>query len=143
VAKRHPPEVRAAAVAAVKIGDQPAAVARRFGISQGRLTEWCQRDLPELSGSPGGTPGAYVRERERTELLDLVEEFVSESLTTLSAQARLARDPAWFKKQSALGIAEYRGVELDRLIRILPAFRPADDEPGEPTVIEATADDVP
>jgi hypothetical protein len=127
-------------VAAVAAGEQPSAVAKRFGISQGRLTEWCQRDLPELSGSVGGTPGAYVRERERANLLDLVEDFVSESLTTLSAQARFARRDDWLKKQSAVGLAEYRGVELDRLIRLLAAFRPADDEP---TDVQSTTADVP
>lgn len=140
MAKRHPPEVRAQAVAAVAAGEQPAGVARRFGISQGRLTEWCQRDLPEVSGSVRGTPGAYVRERERSNLLDLVEEFVIESITTLSAQARFARRDDWLTKQSAGGLAEYRGVELDRLIRLLAAFRPADDEPD---ALSAPASDVP
>jgi transposase-like protein len=122
MARAHDPEVRAAAVAAVAVGEKPADVAKRFGISSGRLADWCKQDLPERSGASGA--------RAREDLGDLVSAFVVESLTTLTDQARFARERDWLAKQTASGLSEYRGVELDRLIRLLAAYRPVDEQPA-------------
>jgi hypothetical protein len=150
VPKRHPPEVRAAAVAAIVTGEPLSDVARRTGISKGRLSEWCAYDIPavqvvdrETERVPkqqterAGTPRGVVRDLQRRTIAELAHELVCVSLETLTVQARVAGREAWIEKQSARGLAEYRGVELDRLIRLLPAFQP-DDEPGaEPDAIDA------
>jgi transposase-like protein len=143
VPKRHPPELRAQAIAAVASGEQPAAVAKRLGISQGLLHGWWKQHADDVGLSEvSRNPGAHVREREHTELIDLVEQLVIESVKALSAQARVAGRDAWIERQSARGLADYRGVEFDRIIRLLAAFRPVDDEPSD-DAIDGTAVDVP
>lgn len=141
--RRHSPETKAAAIAAVATGERPSEVARRFGISQGRLTEWCAGKLPELPEgetrhnphmTPGQFAGPIAKARENEELVDLVRELAAESVKALTAQARYAARDDWLKEQSASGLAEYRGVEFDRLLRLLQAFQPADD--GEPAAGE-------
>lgn len=139
MAKRHPPEVRAAAVAAVATGEPLTDVAKRFGLDKGRLSHWCSSDIPAAQAldrnesqlsQPVATPGGVVRALQRRTIAELAHELVCVSLETLTVQARVAGREDWVEKQSARGLAEYRGVELDRLIRLLPAFQP-DDEPGE------------
>lgn len=150
MAQRHPPEVRAQAVAAVATGEPLSTVARRFGLSKGRLSDWCSTDIPaarELDRNVpnrSGTPGGVVRDLQRRTIAALAHELVCTSLETLTVQARVAGREPWIEKQSARGLAEYRGVELDRLIRLLPAFQP-DDEPAadERAIIDGAAADVP
>src|SRR3712207_1003284 len=115
-------------------GNVPAEVAQRYGIPERTAYEWLEdaRQSQFVRGS-----GARARARE--DLLNLVTEFVAESITTLTAQSRFAGERGWIAEQSAAGLAQYRGVELDRLIRLLAAFRPV--EPEQPaldgTVVDA------
>lgn len=137
MAKRVPPEVRAAAVASVATGEVLSEVARRSGVSKAALSEWCKEDLPNGLGERSRTAGEgiqAVRDAERVELIDLVEELVINSVKTLSAQARFASRDDWLSEQDAAGLAAYRGVEFDRIIRLLAAFRPA--EPEQSAVID-------
>jgi len=159
VSRPHPPEVRAAAVAAVLGGEALSAVARRMGLSKSRLSIWCaqaepdiaaldaersepersvvERNVPERSGTPGGV---VLPIRRRT-IAELAHELVCVSLETLTVQARVAGRVAWIEEQSANGLAQYRGVELDRLLRLLPAFNadaeaPERNDPDEPIAID-------
>jgi hypothetical protein len=137
--KRHPPEIRAQAVAAVATGGVLSEVARQFGISKGRLSDWCTSDIPAAQDldrnvpNRSGTSGGVVRDLQRRTIAGLAHELVCVSLETLTVQARVAGREPWIEKQSANGLAQYRGVELDRLIRLLPAFSP-DEEPERETI---------
>jgi transposase-like protein len=142
VPKRHPPETRAAAVAAVATGGILSEVARRYGISKGRLSDWCASDIqsaadldravPERSGTAGGV----VRGLQRRTIAGLAHELVCTSLETLTVQARVAGAVPWIEKQSARGLAEYRGVELDRLLRLLPAFSPDEETERDGDIVD-------
>lgn len=149
---RHPPEVRAAAVAAVRTGEALSDVARRFGLDKGRLSHWCKSDIPALEAVERNdpqqaqltaTPGGVVRALQRRTLAELAHELVCVSLETLTVQARVAGREPWIEKQSARGLAEYRGVELDRLIRLLPAFQPDDESGPTGDIVDGDAVDAP
>lgn len=110
-------------------------VAERYGLPLETARDW----LKDARSSPFvRDPGA--RAHARTELIDLVTEFVRESIQSLIAQSRVAGSDTWIERQGADDLAAYRGVELDRLYRILPAFtQPV--EPERPAITDGGAVD--
>jgi hypothetical protein len=121
-------------VAAVAAGEQPAAVARRFGISQGRLHDWCRVDgpagnFPKLSGS------AHDRTRER--MAELIYDSLVDALSTIRLQLQAVAREEWLAKQSAAELAALLDKEFDGTIRLLAGFRPAEPvEPEQPDAID-------
>lgn len=122
-------------MAAVATGEQPAAVAKRFGISQGLLHGWCEQDLPPVDLSEvsrSDLARARTRERIAEEIYDTVLDF----FTTLRNQLQAASREDWLKDQNAADVASLVGSEVDGVVRLLAGFRPA--EPGaEPDAIDA------
>lgn len=128
--KRHPPETRAAAVAAVALGEQPAAVAKRFGISQGRLHEWCQVDGPSLSDLPEVSGTAYARTRER--MAELIYDCLVDTFSAVRLQLQAVAREEWLAEQKAGDVAALLDKEFDGAIRLLAGFKPRDgDEPDD------------
>ncbi len=128
--KAHPPEVRAAVVAALVTGAATGEVCREFGVSERTAQEW--RDAAVGSSRLVRVTGDEARTRRELDLEELVGNLVSSSISALVAQAGFAAERDWFTAQDASGIAEYRGVEFDRLIRLLRAFqRDAAEQPAE------------
>ena len=123
--KRHPPEVRAAAVAAVVAGEQPAAVAKRYGISRGLLRGWCAQDLPQPEFSDRSRTD-HARTRER--MAELIYDCLVDIFGTLRDQLRAATDEAWLAQQSAGDVAALLDKEIDGAIRLLAGFRPAETD---------------
>lgn len=134
--KAHPPEVRAAVVAALLTGARLCDVVKEFDIPERTATQW--RDDAIASSPLVRYTGDEQRTRRELDLEELVGRLVSSSIESLVAQAGFAADLAWFKAQSASGIAEYRGVEFDRLIRLLRAFQREQPAP-DPDVIDGHA----
>lgn len=120
--KPHSAALRAKVVAELVTGNPPSEVAQRYSIPERTVYEW----LDDAKKSQFVRTTGVV-ERRAEDVLTLVERFVEQSIVTLTAQAVVAARTDWIEKQSAAGLAQYRGVELDRLIRLLAAFRPADD----------------
>ena len=111
--QRYPPETKAAVLAALATGESVRCAARRFGISRNTVTAW----RAELAGS-------LVAEPQKKEALgEQVYGYLEESITTLGAQARFVRDPAWLKQQSAADIAMLHGVMFDKTARLLGALQ--------------------
>lgn len=112
----------------------PAAVAKRFGISQGLLHGWCEQDLPPVDlaeVSRSDLARARTRERIAEEIYDTVLGFFS----TLRDQLQAAGREDWLKDQNAADIASLVGSEIDGVVRLLAGFQPA--EPGaEPDTID-------
>jgi hypothetical protein len=127
VPKRHPPEVRAAAIAAVSLGEQPSAVAKRFGISQGRLSEWCKVDAPSFSDLPEVSGTAYARTRIR--MAELIYDSLIDAFGAIRLQLQAAAREEWLTKQNAGDVASLLDKEFDGAIRLLAGFRP----PERPT----------
>lgn len=138
--KRHPPETRAAAVAAVATGEQPAAVAKRFGISQGLLHGWCEHDLPPVELSEVSRSD-LARARSREQMAELIYDTIGDILTGIRDQLREATRAEWVARQNAADVAALLDKEIDGAIRLLSGFRPAEPGPDEP--IDGTPADVP
>lgn len=137
--KAHPEDLRAKVVAECISGCQQADVAERYGVPFQTVSQWVKQATTEWVQRPGATAQRY--EQAAVNLIDLVSNLVAESIVGLTAQARFTAQDSWLDKQGARGLAEYRGVEFDRLIRLLSAFRPTEPEPS--TAIGATIVDAP
>lgn len=131
--KPHPPEVRARAVAEMVTGEPVKNVCERYSIPERTAFDWLEdaRSSQWVRSEPG-----LAREVARADLESLVNSLVEEAVITLTDQARFARRVDWLFKQDAAGIASYRGVEFDRLIRLLVAFRRSEPGVGESDIIE-------
>jgi transposase-like protein len=124
--KAHPPEVRAAVVAALCTGAAFSAVCDEFDVPYRTAKDWL--DAAAASSSLVRISGDEARTRRELDLEELVGRLVSSSIEALVTQAGLAAERTWFAAQDAQGIAAYRGVEFDRLLRLLRAFQR--DQPG-------------
>ena len=126
MARRHSLETRAAAVAAVASGQQPSVVAERFGISRGRLHEWCQVDAPSLSDVPERSGTAYARTRMR--MAELIYDSLIDIFGTVRLQLHAVGREEWVAEQKAGELASLLDRELDGAVRLLAGFRPRDDD---------------
>lgn len=122
--KAHDPALRAKVVAELVTGNAPTEVAERYSLPERTVYEWLD---DARSSQFVRDPGARAHARE--DLVSLVAHLVAESIASLTAQARFAGTDSWLKEQGASGLADYRGVEFDRLIRLLAAFRPVEQQP--------------
>lgn len=125
-------------MAAVAAGEMPAAVAKRFGISQGRLSEWCKVDAPRFSDLPELSGSAYARTRIR--MAELIYDSLTDLLMSIRAQLQAAAREDWLAKQTAGDVASLLDKEFDGAIRLLAGFRPPerrDDEDDD--VVDAAA----
>lgn len=125
--------MRAQAVAAVLKGEQPAKVAKRFGISQGLLHGWCEQDLPpidivEVSRSD------IARARTRQLIAETIYDCTIDFFAALRLQLQAAGRDAWLKEQNAADVATLMGTEIDGAIRLLAGFRANGDEQSDDTI---------
>jgi transposase-like protein len=121
--KAHPPEVRARAVAEMVTGAPVSEVCERYGLPERTAFDWLEdaRRSQFVRSEPGQS-----REVAKVDLLDRVNALVEETVETLTVQSRFARRDDWLIQQDAPGLAAYRGVDFDRLIRLLAAFQRSD-----------------
>ncbi len=133
--RRHAPETRAAAVAAVATGERPSDVAKRFGISQGILHGWCEKDLPPVDLSEISRSD-LARARSRERIAELIYDCTASILTAIQLQLQGVSREEWLAKQNAGDLAALLDKELDGAIRLLAGFRTSETEDdiidGEP-----------
>ena len=137
--KRHPPEVKAAAIAAVASGERPADVAKRFGISQGLLHGWCERELPPVELSEVSR-SVYARERTRELIAATIYDSILDTLTAIRSQLQAASREEWLAEQKAGDVAALLDREFDGAIRLLAGFRPAEPDAQQHAIDGATVD---
>ncbi len=113
----HPPEIRAAAIAAIASGDGIRATARRLGVNHQVIRRWWAEDRPEHS----------LNARTREELSNLIYDAVVDALGSLRARAIETSRPEWIRQQDAHGIADLDRAQWDRVIRMVGAFEPVED----------------
>lgn len=118
----HPPETRAAVLAAVASGQSVNSVAKQFGISRRTITSW--RDQAQLP---------TVAQEKKQVIGEQLYGLLEDSIETLRVQVRFMRTEAWLEKQSAADLAILHGVLHDKTRHVVAAFRPPDDDPGEQT----------
>ena len=130
--KAHESELRAKVVAELVTGCPPTEVAERYDLPERTIFQWREQATTQYVRATG----AYEARRE--DVISLVTDLVAESIRALTSQARVAGSDSWVKEQGASGLAEYRGVEFDRIIRLLAAFRPV-EQPDANRALETTA----
>lgn len=111
-------QTKAAALAEVAAGASVNATAKKFGIGRSTLSTW--RDLANMP------PPSPAGQQKRIDLGEQLYTYLEESLTTLVAQLRFARDPQWLARQNAADLAVFMGVAADKATRLLAAFRPSE-----------------
>jgi transposase-like protein len=116
----HSDQTKAAVLAALLAGQSVSAVAESYSLSRSTVVAW---------RNSAGLGSTHVEQEKKSELGDLIADYLREVLTTLSVQARAFRDEAWLGKQPASEVAVLHGVLTDKAIRILGALDPG-DEPG-------------
>jgi transposase-like protein len=116
----HPPELRAAVVAAVLAGSSVATVARQYGLDRALVSRWT------TTGRHDATVATDQRARD-VDLGELILGLIGEHITTLHAQLQATARPEWLAQQSAGDIAELVATERDTLIRLLAGLRPVSD----------------
>lgn len=124
-------------MAAVAAGQQPAAVARKFGISQGRLHEWCQIDGPSLSDLPELSGTAYTRTRVR--MAELIYDSLIDLFGSVRLQLQAVAREEWLAKQSAGELAALLDKEFDGAIRLLAGFKPREQPDDADDAIDGEA----
>ncbi len=130
------PEIRAAALADLHNGEQPAVVAARYGIDRGVVKMWKQRYVTDVVTIAEGAPVSVIHrpslELQQLELGELVRLNLKAKLIATQRIADYASSPAWIDKQNASDMAELFEV-LDRsAISILDrlADRQSRSDPG-------------
>ena len=107
-APHHPPEVRAAVMAAVLAGQGVSQVAAEYNLPTSTVSRWKSEARREagLSDDVGA----------------LLLDYLTENLSTLTAQAVVFRDPEWLRTQAAGELAVLHGVMCDKAVRLLEAL---------------------
>lgn len=128
-----PAATKAAALADLLTGDQPAVVAARYGLPSGTVRQWKNRlvtDGVTESVTPSVTrPGRVVTIRpaidaQQLEIGELVMDALRAKVIATQRIAEYVTQPAWFDKQTAAEVAElFEALDrsavsiLDRLSR--------------------------
>ena len=139
------PEIKAAAMADLHNGDQPAIVAERYGIDRGLIKMWKQRYVSaDVSAAHASSVSVIHRPQMEAQQLTIGELVIDNLRAKLLATERIATyasTPAWLDKQTAADVAELFEV-LDRaavsVLDRLAQRRSADDSEAETSVIDAT-----
>ena len=105
----HPPEVRAAATAALLAGQSISSVAKEYDIPKSTVGRWKLEPIPEV-------------ETEKREIGELLLEYLQQNLVTLKAQAKAFGDPDWLSRQGAQELAILHGVMTDKAVRLIEAM---------------------
>ena len=136
---RASPEIKAAALADLNLGEQPAVVAERYGLDRDTVKSWKRRYVaPEIATMhPVATPAARPKvEAQHIAIGSLILDLLRTKLEASQAVAETANDLAWRARQSAAELAVF-GQWLDAsafaLGDRLAGHRPApSDEADDP-----------
>ena len=117
----HPPEKKAAAMAALLTGQSVGQVAKAYEIPEGTVKGWKRKAREESGEQPVASP-------KKEEIGDLLVAYLDANLRSLRAQAEVFADKEWLTKQSADELAVLHGVQTDKAIRLLEAMSRADGD---------------
>ena len=134
---RASPEIKAAALADLAAGEQPAVVAERYNLSRDVVKMWKQRHVTDPV-TKTVTSNVTVRpalEAQQRAIGALVLDLLSAKLQASEAIAKAALDPEWRNRQPAAELAAF-GAWLDST-----AFAIGDRLAGRSAARDASADD--
>ena len=105
------PAIRAAAIADLLAGEQPAAVAATYGLDPTSVRQWKTRYVTSDSADvPARTPPSVAA--QKASMGELIIECLRSKLQAIQAISEVATDPEWVKRQSAAELALF-GQWLD------------------------------
>lgn len=115
-------------MAALLAGQRVSEIADEYEIPESTVRSW----RASLDPATRDEVRQNFAAKKQTDLVELVSDYLVEILTTLSAQARFARDVDYLKKLPGSELAVLHGVLADKGFRILSAIPEsgADAEPG-------------
>ncbi len=105
------PQIRAAAIADLLAGEQPAVVAATHGLDPATVRQWKARFV---TADPADVPTHRkpVLEAQKASMGELIIGCLRSKLQASQAVAAVATDPEWVKRQSAAELAVF-GQWLD------------------------------
>ena len=106
--RKHAPEVKAAAMAALLAGQSVSQVAKKYKIPKGTVSNWKRR------GPSDGT--------QKKAIGKLLEELMEAELQGLVNAAKVTGSEEWLKKQDAPGLGVFVGIKYDKMMRMLEAM---------------------
>ena len=109
----HPEDVKARVIARLLLGEGVIEIARDLKIPPSTVSTY-------KAGIPGDELDR-IRCKKGDRLDELIYEYVTATLAALSAQARIAGDPNYLKRQPAGSLAVLHGVMSDKTVRLLEA----------------------
>lgn len=110
--KRINAKTRAAALADLHAGEQPAIVAERHGLEMGTVRQWKARYVTEVVTQRGTIEARPSLERQHQQIGELVLDLLAAKLKASAEIAKAASDPDWRAKQSGSELAAF-GEWLD------------------------------
>lgn len=110
----HEPEVKAAVMAALLMGQSVESVAAEYKLPVGTVKAWAWREQPRDL--------AAVTDEHREEIGELLMRFVRTALRSATAREEHFGDKDWLNKQDASSVAVLHGVSIDKVIRLLEAI---------------------
>lgn len=121
--KAHPPELKAAVLAALLIGQSVDAVAEEYSLPADTVRNWSReaKTAAQLLATEKG--GLDIGER--------IAHYLDKSLETLAVQVEHFRDREWLGRQDAADAAVLHGVLVDKVVRILQAAEAAGQRSDE------------
>lgn len=118
----HEPEVKAAVMAALLMGQSIESVAAEYKLPIGTVKVWAWKEQPRDM--------ATVTEEHREEIGELLMRYVRTALHSMTTQQEHFGDKDWLAKQDASHLAVLHGVSLDKVIRLLEAIAGGDESSG-------------
>lgn len=131
---RYSTAVRAAVLAELRLGTQPAVVAAKYGIDAGQVRVWKQRyvtDVVTLPDTMSSRPNLVQTQLSIAELV--LKNLEAKLLATQKLVKYVANNPAWLEKQTAADVGDLF-ERIDRsAIAILDRMASSRSAPTNPT----------
>jgi hypothetical protein len=131
------PDVRAAALADLQAGEQPAIVAAKYSLDAAMVRKWKERHVTSdvTPVTRDVTPVRPTVEAQQRAIGSIVLDLLRAKLEASRAIAEAAKNPAWLAEQPAAELAAF-GQWLDSTAfaigdRLAGAARTADDADAE------------
>lgn len=127
--RKYSDEIKAAALADLAAGEQPAVVAQRYHLNRDLVNKWKQRLSVPVSASVSVPVRSPAIEQQQYDLGELVLQNLRAKLVATQRIAEHVALPSWLDKQTAADVAELF-TALDRsaigiLDRLAGQSRPA------------------
>lgn len=120
--QKYTDDTKAAVMAALLAGQGVDEIAKEFDIPQRTVSSW--------KATISETELAEIRSKKEIDFGALLADYLVETLTTLSVQAKHFRNETWLRQQPAADLAVLHGVQTDKAIRLLEAIERANHASG-------------